>query len=82
MTGSRRWADLIRLPRIQATHMQWAFNPAFLDYYDQHPDERYISDGNPDRVVFPASEAQNYRPGNLDRPLPDPAAGFRAVGLR
>lgn len=42
--------DPLRLPRIQA------FSPElerWLDYLDRHPDDRYVSDGDPEIISFP-----------------------------
>ena len=75
-------ANLLSLPRIQATNMEWDFYKAFLDYYDRHHGERYVSDGDPNRVVFPVSEMGNYRPSPGDRVVSDPAPGLRAMQIR
>lgn len=52
---SRRF-DPYRLPRVQAVDSRFEAraNLAFwLDYFDEQPERRYVSDGNPDTVTAP-----------------------------
>jgi len=62
-----------KLPRIQATNMALDFYKVYVDYLDQHPEERYVSDGNPDQVVFPKSLQQYYKAGAHDKAVALPA---------
>jgi len=51
--------DRAHLPRIQAVEkdLDW-----WLTHFDRHPEERYVSDGNPDVVATPSPVAQKARP--------------------
>jgi hypothetical protein len=42
--------DLLHLPRIQVPGPDLKY---WLSYYDKHPTEIFISDGQPDTVSFP-----------------------------
>jgi len=51
--------DPLNVPRVRAsdnedTDLGWT-----LRYYGEHPETRYISDGNPDRISVPAEYADN-----------------------
>ena len=71
--------DFLHLPRIQAI-------PSSLEhhfgFFERQPEQRYVSDGDPDRVVFPTALAGDYRPepGAVEEPSPDPA--YKVVRLR
>lgn len=67
-TGGAAWPpykkrfDPYRLPRIQALESEIR---GWLRYFDQHPEERYLSDGDPTAVSFPKEKADQ-----LKDPLP------------
>jgi len=50
--------DPLRLPRIQAVERDLAY---WLAYFDQHPEERFVSDGNARTVVVPAARKDKLR---------------------
>jgi len=54
---SRRF-DPYRLPRIQAMESELAF---WLRYFEQHPGERFVSDGDPATVTIPRSRQGELR---------------------
>ena len=76
---NHREMDFLHVNRIQAI-------TTWLDHYfglfEKDPGQRYVSDGDPDRVVFPAGRAGELRaePGLVEEPSPDP--GYRVVRLR
>ncbi|MDA8216558.1 MAG: polysaccharide deacetylase family protein [Dehalococcoidales bacterium] len=77
--------DPYDVPRIQATNMEVDFEKVYVDYYVQHPDERYVSDGNPDLVVFPSALAGRFKtkPGYRQLQLPPAVAqDYTAVKVR
>jgi peptidoglycan/xylan/chitin deacetylase (PgdA/CDA1 family) len=51
--------DPIRLPRIQAVERDLRH---WLNHFDRTPSDRYISDGNPDTLTFPATKRDRIRP--------------------
>jgi Polysaccharide deacetylase len=51
--------DAVRLPRIQAIEHDLKF---WLSHFDRTPEDRYISDGNPDTLTFPAAQKDRLRP--------------------
>jgi len=34
----------------------------WLDYFDRHPQERYVSDGDPATITIPQGQAPRVRP--------------------
>ncbi|HZQ36294.1 MAG TPA: polysaccharide deacetylase family protein [Dehalococcoidia bacterium] len=52
------------LPRVQAGEQLLSY---WLAWFDQHPDERYVSDGDPACVAFPARLAGRLRPDAAQR---------------
>ena len=74
-----RDTDYLHVPRIQAI-------PDELDrwfrHFEQNPEERYVSDGDPDLVVFPAALVEHVRADVTasEEESPDPA--YRALRLR
>jgi peptidoglycan/xylan/chitin deacetylase (PgdA/CDA1 family) len=53
--------DRTAVPRIRTSHLPWHGERDFcaefwLHELKQHPETRYVSDGDPDRVTFPRSE--------------------------
>ncbi|NLW23678.1 MAG: polysaccharide deacetylase family protein [Clostridia bacterium] len=46
--------DATKLPRIQVFQEEF---DKWLTYFDNNPDKRYISDGNPDTIAVPAAQA-------------------------
>jgi peptidoglycan/xylan/chitin deacetylase (PgdA/CDA1 family) len=53
-----RTFDPVRLPRIQAVEHEMA---SWLTYFDRHPGERFISDGDPATVTIPAAVRARLR---------------------
>ncbi|MEO5679227.1 MAG: polysaccharide deacetylase family protein [Acidimicrobiales bacterium] len=62
------------IPRIRSSAWDGKapnFSSTFwLDTLDKHPERRYISDGNPDRVSFPKAEEAKLNPAAADRAQP------------
>ena len=50
--------DPLRLPRIQAVERDLAY---WLGYFDKNPQERFVSDGDPDVVTVPARLRERLR---------------------
>jgi len=48
----------VRLPRIQATERELAY---WLNYFDKHPGERFVSDGDPNSVTVPTARRDLLR---------------------
>ena len=61
---NHRQFDPFNLPRIQATNMELDFEEVYVGYFIQHPEDRYVSDGDPDLLVFPKSLEAAYRVGS------------------
>ncbi len=60
-----RTFDPVRLPRIQAVDRDFGY---WLSYFDKHPDERFVSDGDPTTLTIPAARRDRLRsalPPNL-----------------
>lgn len=77
--------DPYNVPRIQATSLELDFESVYLDYFLQFPEERYVSDGNPDVVAFPKEMAPVYQPAPNHRQLdlpPEVGVHYRAVRLQ
>lgn len=67
--------DPYHLPRIQASEAELG---RWLTYFSAHPEERFVSDGNPRTVTVPVARIENVEPGRLA------AAGLKlaVVGAR
>ena len=52
-----------RLPRIRADGTEL---PRWLQYFENNPDERYISDGNPEIVTLPLTHQDQIDPTHLN----------------
>ncbi len=50
--------DPYRLPRIQGIESELT---EWLEYFDRHPGERYVSDGDPKTLTIPAGRAAQLR---------------------
>jgi hypothetical protein len=60
-----RGFDPLRVPRIQAVERDLAY---WLRYFDQHPQERFVSDGDAARITVPGSRRDRLRenlPGSV-----------------
>lgn len=80
----REW-DPFRVPRIQATSLELDFRTVYVDFYDRHPEKRFISDGIPDVLSFPRAAEADYRPDKRHVAVDLPRAvadEFRALRLR
>lgn len=53
--------NMARIPRIRASEMETENTGLYdwLEYFDKHPEERYISDGDPNTISFP-KELEEY----------------------
>ncbi|HUE75756.1 MAG TPA: polysaccharide deacetylase family protein [Chloroflexota bacterium] len=71
--------DPFAISRIQAIDEQLDF---WLEGLENGSFPRYVSDGDPDRLVFPDDAEKEYRPSTEHRALPAPAPGYQAVQLR
>jgi peptidoglycan/xylan/chitin deacetylase (PgdA/CDA1 family) len=49
--------DPYNAPRVRGSEGDLQDLWWFLDYYEKHPDQRYISDGNPNTIVVPKEKA-------------------------
>jgi polysaccharide deacetylase len=54
-----RGFDRTRLPRIQALERDLS---AWLDWFDKHPNERFVSDGDPATVTVPTDRRDTLKP--------------------
>ena len=74
-----RATDFVHTKRIQAIPSELAI---WFGRFQQHPEDRYTSDGDPDTLVFPTRVAGAYAPppGAQDETSPD--AAYRVVRLR
>jgi peptidoglycan/xylan/chitin deacetylase (PgdA/CDA1 family) len=64
--------DAHRLPRIQAVEGEIT---RWLDHFDRHPEERYVSDGDPHTITVPRGSAGRLRTGLGAGVVERPAAG-------
>lgn len=71
--------DPLHFPRIQATE---PFFDDFLRYYDNHPEEHYVSDGNPDTVTFPLSYERFFNPRSRYQELPSAHQSYKIFRIR
>jgi hypothetical protein len=71
--------DFLHIPRIRASPDQLEL---WFTHFERQPAERYVSDGDPDRVVFPIDLAGNLNPlpGMREEPTPDRV--YRILRLR
>jgi polysaccharide deacetylase len=53
-----RTFDPVRLPRVQAVEHDLK---SWLTHFERNPDDRYVSDGNPDTVTIPAARKDRLR---------------------
>jgi hypothetical protein len=53
-----RGFDPLRLPRIQAVERDVAY---WLAYFDKHPQERFVSDGDTGSITVPAARRDKVR---------------------
>jgi peptidoglycan/xylan/chitin deacetylase (PgdA/CDA1 family) len=53
-----RALDPVRLPRIQAVETELSY---WLRYFERHPHERFVSDGDPDVITVPAGSQDQVR---------------------
>jgi peptidoglycan/xylan/chitin deacetylase (PgdA/CDA1 family) len=59
--------DRFAIPRIRSSHQPWSgavdYSAAYwLHQFAQHPERRYVSDGDPKHLAFPRAEAKNLSP--------------------
>jgi hypothetical protein len=54
-----RTFDPVRLPRVQAVENDLKF---WLTHFERNPDDRYVSDGDPDTVTVPVARKDRLRP--------------------
>jgi len=53
-----RTFDPVHLPRVQAVEQDLKF---WLTHFERNPDDRYVSDGNPDTITVPAARRERLR---------------------
>src|SRR4029453_18984054 len=53
-----RTFDPVRLPRVQAVENDLKF---WLTHFERNPDDRYVSDGDPDTVTVPGARKDRLR---------------------
>ena len=76
---NHRDTDWLHVPRIQAIPEaldQW------LTYFEQQPEKRYVSDGNPDQVVFPTDRMKDYLPTAGARQVKSSDPAYVVIRLR
>ncbi|MBI3977710.1 MAG: polysaccharide deacetylase family protein [Chloroflexi bacterium] len=71
--------DPFHITRVQSVG---SLLEAKMDELDAPSGDRYISDGDPNVVVFPEAEAGNYRPIAGATALVSPRSGYRTIRLR
>jgi hypothetical protein len=76
---NHREVDFLHVHRVQAMPDLLA---KYFRYFEDHPDERYVSDGDPDRVVFPSALADQYAPASDAHEEPSPDPRYRVIRLR
>ncbi|MCL5263590.1 MAG: polysaccharide deacetylase family protein [Chloroflexi bacterium] len=76
---NHRKTDFLHMPRIQAIQTELDL---WFRYFKQHPEERYVSDGNPDKIVFPAKLLDDYQPSQGAQEEPSPDSTYKVVRLR
>ena len=59
--------DVSAIPRIRSSHAGWNGDADmaaayWLDQLSRHPETRYVSDGDPKRLTFPRSKADDVAP--------------------
>ncbi|NLK97852.1 MAG: polysaccharide deacetylase family protein [Epulopiscium sp.] len=57
--------DSLNVPRVRGSRGEEGDLGWYLEYYEKHPEYRYISDGNPNRIAIPKSEEENVNKDNL-----------------
>lgn len=67
-------ADFLHVPRIQAIQSEL---DRWFGHFERFPEERYVSDGDPNRIVYPRALESTLRrpPGAADEPSPLPDFG-------
>ncbi len=55
--------DPFRLPRVRADETELS---RWLDYFEKNPDQRYVSDGDPDIITVPEHNSNNINQSALD----------------
>ena len=55
----RKGFDPLNVPRVCGSDCEELDLGWMLRYYDEHPEKRYISDGDPDRISVPEEYAEN-----------------------
>ncbi|HOA79484.1 MAG TPA: polysaccharide deacetylase family protein, partial [Defluviitaleaceae bacterium] len=57
--------DPYNVPRVRGSEGEEGDLWWYLDYYDKHPNYRYISDGNPNRISIPKEQENNINQTSL-----------------
>lgn len=57
--------DPLNVPRVRGSRGEEGDLGWYLEYYEKHPEYRYISDGNPNRIAIPKSEEENVNKDSL-----------------
>ena len=71
--------DPLGVPRIRTSPAWEGGEPDYgsrfwLEWFEAHPDRRYVSDGDPDTIAFPAGLEADLDPAHADRAKPYDAA--------
>ena len=76
---AHRDTDFLHTPRIQAVPDELEY---WFEYFEKNPDERYVSDGDPDLLVFPVALAEHVHPdvAVFEEATPNPA--YQVLRLR
>jgi peptidoglycan/xylan/chitin deacetylase (PgdA/CDA1 family) len=74
-----RDTDFHYVPRIQAMSELLA---KYFEHFELFPDDRYVSDGDPDRMTFPTTAREHYSPTTGDREEPSPDPAYTIMRLR
>lgn len=74
-----RQTNYIETPRIQAIQSEL---DRWFGYFEKHPEERYVSDGDPDLVTFPASLLKDFLLPRGAKEERSPDAVYKVFRLR
>lgn len=57
--------DPFNVPRVRGSRGEEGDLGWYFEYYEKHPEYRYISDGNPNRIAVPVEQEQNVNMDSL-----------------
>lgn len=76
---AHRDTDFLHTPRIQAVPTEVEY---WFEYFEKNPNERYVSDGDPDLLVFPSALAEYIHPDVPASEEASPDPDYRVMRLR